>query len=177
MKKIFASLGVLAAVVVGTTAVTFAAIPDTSGTIHSCYNNGLVPTFRIINSSSQSCTGLETSLTWSQTGGSYIGTLASDTIVTNSSGIVTDGHTGNLVATCDTNGVAVGGYTKMTGDSALISAVAGYTSARQGFAQGFASWADDAATGITIGADAGVNSASMTISLYPICTTVPSIPS
>lgn len=180
--KLFRKLAILSATatsaIVAIPMMVSAAIPhSTTGVISSCRLN-LTGSIRIIDSQAgANCIIGETALSWVNSGGSYIGTSASDNIVTNSSGIVTDGHTANLVATCSTGDVAIGGFTNITGDASLIAAVTGYTSARQGFAQGFGSWVDDAATGITIGADAGVSSETMTIALYPICTTVPSLPS
>lgn len=52
-----------------------AAIPDTDGTIHACYTTGLLPTFRVVDSTS--CDTGETHLTWKQSG-SATGVLRSD---------------------------------------------------------------------------------------------------
>jgi uncharacterized protein YjbI with pentapeptide repeats len=52
-----------------------AAIPDTTGTINSCYTGGLLPTFRIIDGTT--CNAGETRLWWKQ-GGSATGVLRTD---------------------------------------------------------------------------------------------------
>jgi hypothetical protein len=54
-----------------TTAVVFAAIPDSSGTIHGCYT-ALTGTLRVIDNSTESCTIGETALNWSQNGAQTI---------------------------------------------------------------------------------------------------------
>jgi hypothetical protein len=67
--KIIILGAVMLATVVGgtTTAIVMAAIPDGDGIIHACRLN-LTGVIRIIDSASQSCTGLETATNWSQGG-------------------------------------------------------------------------------------------------------------
>lgn len=61
-------IGVIAGLVVGGAgSVVFASIPDSNGVIHACYLNA-TGTVRIIDSATTNCNGLETAITWSQTG-------------------------------------------------------------------------------------------------------------
>jgi hypothetical protein len=56
----------VAALVVATAGVTYAAIPAADGTIHGCYTN-MRGTLRVVDDG-VACESLETALTWSQTG-------------------------------------------------------------------------------------------------------------
>lgn len=47
--------------------VALATIPDGSGVIHGCYKNS-TGALRVIDDATQTCTGPETAITWSQTG-------------------------------------------------------------------------------------------------------------
>lgn len=85
-KTIFLSAITLAAVVGGaSTAVVLAAIPDGNGQLQACYRNtaGLLDpkgNLRIIDTSSESCTGQETAVSWDQNNppqGSQFGDLVS----------------------------------------------------------------------------------------------------
>lgn len=64
MKKLIVGASVVAAALVAG-GVAFAAIPDSTGVIHSCYNN-YSGDVRIIDSSTGSCYGDETALNWNQ---------------------------------------------------------------------------------------------------------------
>jgi len=59
------------------TAITRAAIPDSSGVIHACYTTGLLGHTRLMDSTSTACSAGETALTWDQTGAAS-GVLQSD---------------------------------------------------------------------------------------------------
>ena len=77
IKKLSGKLAFLLAVVMATmvggitTAVVMAAIPDSSGQITACRRNG-TGAARIIDTASQSCNFLESSVSWSQGGGSEV---------------------------------------------------------------------------------------------------------
>lgn len=59
----------LAAVIGGvTTAGVMAAIPDTDGTIHACYSNGVLGRVKIIDNTTQTCGNNETAINWKQNG-------------------------------------------------------------------------------------------------------------
>jgi hypothetical protein len=59
--------GVIGAVLAGGAAVTLAAIPDSNGTIHGCYQKN-VGNLRVIDPSSGGCRPSEIAISWSQTG-------------------------------------------------------------------------------------------------------------
>lgn len=59
--------GITAGLIVGGSAVAFAAIPDAGGVIHACYrtSNG---SLRVIDDATTTCASNETAITWNQTG-------------------------------------------------------------------------------------------------------------
>lgn len=175
-KLIGFSVGVSTLLVV-TPALVLAAIPDTSGVIHSCYNNGILPSFKIYDPGiGQSCGLGQTALTWVQDQSSYMKQGESDTIVTNSGGIVTDGHTTPLTAECDANELASNPVLVASGSGAL--GVIGYTGpSREGDAVTLTEYANSTGSGIYIDSDAGVANANVTITFYVLCTPVQSLPS
>jgi hypothetical protein len=63
--KLVVGISVATVVAGGSTAVVLASIPDASGVIHACYQNGM---FRVIDSPSASCNSSETALNFNQTG-------------------------------------------------------------------------------------------------------------
>jgi hypothetical protein len=81
----------LAALVVALAGAAFAAIPDSSGTIHGCYNTK-TGSLRVINTEAtpaQTCKSRETALDWNQQGAPGSGAVVSDEqageVTTNSS--------------------------------------------------------------------------------------------
>lgn len=174
MKKLLASLGVFVAVVAGTTAVSFAAIPDTSGNIHSCYNNGLLPTLRIINSSSQSCGLGETSLNWAQDGGAYTIVGTTDTLTTDSGGLIVHVPVSDFTATCNTGDYAMQGVFTTSGANA--AAVFGTGVTRVGDSASASGMTTNIGT-FTVGFNLGVANVNATLKYYAVCLPVPTLPS
>jgi hypothetical protein len=68
------AIGLLLASIIGgaSTAVVLAAIPDSSGLIHSCTTNGFLPRTHIIDSATQNCNGNETAVNWQQSAGGSV---------------------------------------------------------------------------------------------------------
>lgn len=173
-KLVGISLGITSAII-AIPAFAFAAIPDTSGQIHSCYNNGLLPTFRIINSSSQNCGFGETSLNWAQNGGAYVKLGDSDTVATDSSGIVTDGHTTALNAACNTGDYATNGILSATGSG--VSNFLAVSPSREGDPVSMSSFSDSSSVGINVGDNTGAPNINVSLKFYVVCLPVPTLPS
>lgn len=167
-----------AGVILGGTAIATAAIPDSGGTIHSCYNSGLLPSFKIYDpGAGQSCGLGQTALTWSQTGlAAHFVTGDTDNLVTDSSGYVTDGHTEPLVASCGTNELILYGLLKVTGPGAAgIIGPPGIDKFTDNMTLDSISFPNG--SDYTIGTYTGVNNANIAMTLYALCIPVPSIPS
>lgn len=176
MKKLLVSLGVLSVVLAGSTAVTFAAIPDTSGVIHSCYNSGLLPSFKIYDPGAGQACGLgQTALTWTQNGGSYFATGSPDSIVADSSGIVTHAHTTPFTVSCNTGDFAEEGIFTASGTGA--TAIIGPPYTFDGDRTTLSSFTDSSATGYNVGDNTGIPNANITLKFYVLCLPVPTLPS
>jgi len=102
-RKVWLSLGVLAAVLAAAAGIGYAAIPDSDGTIHACMLNAS-GTVRLIDPSGSSndlrshCTKLETALKWNQQGppgapGAQGPPGNTDSTVRHFSQFMFDGHT------------------------------------------------------------------------------------
>lgn len=178
MKKLLVSLGAAAVILGGTTAVTFAAIPDSSGSIHSCYNNGLLPSFRIINSSSQTCGLGETSLNWTQSGGTYAVFGGTDTLVSNSSGIITHApSSAGITSACQSSEIADKGILTLSGNG--VSSVFGYSFIYEGDQPNLTTFVDTLTNniGFPVGSNIGIPNVDVTFKYYAVCLPVPTLPS
>jgi hypothetical protein len=98
--------------------IAYASIPDASGVIHGCRNNGS-GLLRVIDSAGQSCTQAETPLNWVQSSGHEVFRFSSPVEITG-----TNRATGNHVMTLNLPGGAYVVTTQITatgaGDWAVI---------------------------------------------------------
>lgn len=180
-RKVLASLGIATALVLGAIGIASASVPDSSGQIHSCYSAGLLgltPSFRVIDSASQSCNAGETALNWAQNGGSYAKFAGSDSIVTNSSGVVTHAPAAFTVS-CNTGDLSDQGILTMNGSGASSIWGTGINILYEGTHTTVSSMIDDvsANTGITNGLGIGLPNANITLKYYTVCLPVPTLPS
>lgn len=175
LRKKLALMGAsIATFILGTGAVAFASIPSSSGVISSCRLT-LTGVIRVIDTASQSCIIGETALNWTQSGGARLVTGDVETVVTDSGGVITDGHPNNLTASCSSNEYAEQGIIKVT--SGLQGLYEVPTPIRDGTATSLTTWETTTGAGNTVGIDTDIPNQNGTITLYLICLPVPGLPS
>lgn len=164
------------AVLIGGSAATFAAIPNsTTGQISSCRLN-LTGVIRIIDAQSgASCIVGETPLNWAQSGGNYFVLGGTDTLVANSSGVLTHAHTTPFTGTCNTGDFAEEGVLTDSGTGAAT--IVGPPYMLEGDRTTLSSFTDSSGTGYNVGDNTGIPNTNITLKFYVLCLPVPTLPS